>query len=113
MWPWATSTVVSGVHWVGSKFRRWRPVAIGAPSGRSTPSCPKRSGRRAARLHRQVACSPRFWLRPAPASQFTDADLCDELKAFLVAGQTTTASALAWTWYALSERSAVRAQLEE
>jgi len=43
----------------------------------------------------------------------TDADVRAELKAFLVAGHTTTASALAWTWYQLSERSDVRAQLEE
>jgi cytochrome P450 len=43
----------------------------------------------------------------------SDADLCDELKAILVAGHTTTASALAWTWYVLSERSDVRVRLEE
>ncbi|OLD95616.1 MAG: hypothetical protein AUG80_16310 [Candidatus Rokubacteria bacterium 13_1_20CM_4_68_9] len=50
---------------------------------------------------------------PGAGEPVTDADLCDELKAFLVAGHTTTASALAWTWYVLSERSDVRAQLEE
>jgi len=50
---------------------------------------------------------------PVAGEPVTDADLGDELKAFLVAGHTTTASALAWTWYVLSERSDVRAQLEE
>ena len=46
-----------------------------------------------------------------------DADLCQELKAILVAGHTTTASALAWTLYALSmnsgARESLRAELRE
>lgn len=50
---------------------------------------------------------------PVAGEPVTDAELRDELKAFLVAGHTTTASALAWTWYVLSERSDVRAQLVE
>jgi len=45
------------------------------------------------------------------------ADLCHELKAILVAGHTTTASALAWTFYALSTNPAasesVRAEVRE
>ena len=43
----------------------------------------------------------------------SDADLHDELKAFLFAGHTTTASALAWTWYTLSEHPDVRRRVEE
>jgi cytochrome P450 len=35
-----------------------------------------------------------------------------ELKAFLFAGHTTTASALAWTWYVLSEHDDAREQIE-
>jgi cytochrome P450 len=50
---------------------------------------------------------------PVAGEPVTDADLCDELSAFLVAGHTTTASALGWTWYVRSERSDVRARLEE
>lgn len=50
---------------------------------------------------------------PAIGEPLTDVDLCDELKAILVAGHTTTASALAWTWYVLSERPDVRERLEE
>lgn len=41
-----------------------------------------------------------------------DAELHDELKAFLVAGHTTTASALAWVWYVLSENPMVERQLQ-
>ncbi|BDG01517.1 cytochrome P450 [Anaeromyxobacter oryzae] len=45
------------------------------------------------------------------------ADLCHELKAILFAGHTTTASALAWTFYVLSTNSAaseaVRAEVRE
>ena len=48
---------------------------------------------------------------PAAGEPITDADLRDELKAILVAGHTTTASALAWTWYLLSEHSDVRERL--
>jgi cytochrome P450 len=43
----------------------------------------------------------------------TDAELRHELKAMLVAGSTTTASALAWTWYVLSERPEIRERLEQ
>jgi len=50
---------------------------------------------------------------PATGEPLTDADLRDELKAILVAGHTTTASALAWTWYALCEHPDAREQLEE
>jgi cytochrome P450 len=50
---------------------------------------------------------------PAAGEPLTDADLRDELKAFLVAGHTTTAAALAWTWYVLSGHPDVREQLEE
>jgi cytochrome P450 len=46
-----------------------------------------------------------------------DADLCHELKAILFAGHTTTASALAWTFYVLSTNRAasasVRAEVRE
>jgi cytochrome P450 len=46
-----------------------------------------------------------------------DADLCRELKAILFAGHTTTASALAWTLYAVSTHAAagasVRAEVRE
>jgi cytochrome P450 len=40
---------------------------------------------------------------PAAGEPLSAADLRDELKAILVAGHTTTASALAWTWYVLAE----------
>src|SRR5437867_4447205 len=50
---------------------------------------------------------------PATGEPLTDADLRDELKAILVAGHTTTASALAWTWHVLSEHHDARQQLEE
>ena len=35
---------------------------------------------------------------PTGSESLTTAEINDELKAFLVAGHTTTASALAWTW---------------
>jgi cytochrome P450 len=47
------------------------------------------------------------------AERRSDADLRDELKAILAAGHTTTASALAWTWYALSEPPDAQERLEE
>src|SRR5262249_3699566 len=43
----------------------------------------------------------------------SDTELSDELQALLVAGHTTTASALAWTWHKLSEHPQVRGQIEE
>ena len=43
----------------------------------------------------------------------SDVELHDELKALLVAGHTTTASALAWTWYTLSEHPEARRRIEE
>ncbi len=42
----------------------------------------------------------------------TDAQLCDELKALLVAGHTTTASGLAWVWYLLSQNPGVERRLQ-
>jgi cytochrome P450 len=50
---------------------------------------------------------------PATDEPLTDADLRDELKAILVAGHTTTASALGWTWYVLFEHPDARERLEE
>jgi len=47
------------------------------------------------------------------AESLTAAELNDELRALLVAGHTTTASALAWTWFALSEHHDARDRLEE
>jgi len=46
------------------------------------------------------------------AEPLSDAEVHNELKAFLVAGHTTTASALAWLWYVLWERPEARARLE-
>jgi cytochrome P450 len=43
----------------------------------------------------------------------SDAELHDELKAFLVAGHTTTASALGWLWYVLWEHPEARDGLEQ
>ena len=43
----------------------------------------------------------------------TASELHDELKAFLFAGHTTTASALAWVWYVLSEHHGARERIEE
>ena len=48
---------------------------------------------------------------PAPGEPLTDVELRDELKAILVAGHTTTASALAWTWYVLCEHPDARERL--
>lgn len=42
-----------------------------------------------------------------------DAELHNECKAFLFAGHTTTASALAWIWYVLSEHPEARARIEQ
>jgi cytochrome P450 len=50
---------------------------------------------------------------PATGEPLTDADLSDELKAILVAGHTTTASALAWTWYVLCEHPDAQEHVEE
>jgi cytochrome P450 len=50
---------------------------------------------------------------PTGAESLTAAELHDELTAFLVAGHTTTASALAWTWYVLSENPDARGRLED
>jgi cytochrome P450 len=52
-------------------------------------------------------------LLAALLDHLSDAELYDELKAFLVAGHTTTASALAWTWYVLSEHPEARGQIEQ
>ncbi len=49
----------------------------------------------------------------AGGESVTAADLRDELKAILVAGHTTTGSALAWIWYVLSEHPEAQEQLEE
>jgi cytochrome P450 len=66
---------------------------------------------------RRSAPPPRSLLAALLASSagepLTDAELRDELNAILVAGHTTTASALAWTWHVLSEHQGVREQLEE
>jgi len=43
----------------------------------------------------------------------SEAELRDECKALLVAGHTTTASALAWTWYVLSRHPAARERVEQ
>jgi cytochrome P450 len=43
----------------------------------------------------------------------TTPELHDELKAFLFAGHTTTASALAWVWHVLSEHPEARELIEE
>ncbi len=55
-------------------------------------------------------------LEASPAGSddpLSDTELCEECKAFLVAGHTTTASALAWTWYLLSEHPEAREQIEQ
>jgi len=44
-------------------------------------------------------------------ARMTDAELHDELKALLVAGHTTTTSALGWVWHALFEHPEVREKL--
>jgi cytochrome P450 len=49
----------------------------------------------------------------AGGEPFTDAELHDELKTVLIAGHTTTASALAWTWYVLSDHPDTRERLVE
>ena len=50
---------------------------------------------------------------PAGVEPVTDGELHSELKALLVAGYTTTASALAWTWYVLSDHADVQERLED
>jgi cytochrome P450 len=49
----------------------------------------------------------------AGGEPLSEAELPDELKTVLVAGHTTSASALAWIWYVLSEHPDARRQLEE
>ncbi len=49
----------------------------------------------------------------AGGEPLSEAELRDELKTVLVAGHTTTASALAWIWYVLSEHPDARQELEE
>jgi cytochrome P450 len=51
--------------------------------------------------------------RAEGAEPLSDAELHDELKAFLVAGHTTTASALGWLWYVLWEHPEARDRLEQ
>jgi cytochrome P450 len=48
----------------------------------------------------------------ATGERMDDAELHDELKALLVAGHTTTASALAWVWYVLSQNPGARQRLQ-
>jgi len=43
----------------------------------------------------------------------SDTELHHELRALLIAGHTTTGSALAWAWYALSEHPEVRERIEQ
>ena len=74
---------------------------VGRMIGEARRSAPPRGSLLAALLASAAAGEP-----------LTDADLCHELKAFLVAGHTTTASALAWTWCLLSEHPAVQERLE-
>jgi cytochrome P450 len=50
---------------------------------------------------------------PETGAGMTDVELRDELKALVVAGQTTTSSALAWLWHALSEHAEVRENLQQ
>ena len=50
---------------------------------------------------------------PQTGAEMTDTELRDELKALVVAGQTTTSSALAWLWHALSEHAEVRENLQQ
>jgi cytochrome P450 len=50
---------------------------------------------------------------PETGAGMTDAELHDEVKALLVAGHTTTASALAWVWYRLSEHPEPRRRVQE
>jgi cytochrome P450 len=49
---------------------------------------------------------------PATSEPVTPAELRDELKAILVAGHTTTSSALAWIWYVLFEHPDAEERLE-
>jgi cytochrome P450 len=49
---------------------------------------------------------------PETGAGMSDEALRDELKAFLVAGQTTTSSALAWVWYVLCERPEAQQTLQ-
>ncbi len=51
--------------------------------------------------------------RAEGAEPLSDAELHDELKAFLVAGHTTTASALGWLWYVLWAHPDARDRLEQ
>ena len=112
MWPWATWIVVSGVRSPGSRSPRLRPLyqrALGAIDAFVSHKVSEahRSAPPAGSLLAALLASP------ATGEPLTDADLRDELKAILVAGHTTTASALAWTWYVLFEHPDAREQLEE
>jgi cytochrome P450 len=48
---------------------------------------------------------------PETGYRYTDLEIRDELMTFLGAGFETTAAALAWTWYLLSQNLAARARL--
>ena len=48
---------------------------------------------------------------PETGYQYTDLEIRDELMTFLGAGFETTAAALAWTWYLLSQNPAARQRL--
>lgn len=49
---------------------------------------------------------------PETGYRYTDLEIRDELMTFLGAGFETTAAALAWTWYLLSENPQARTELE-
>ncbi len=51
-------------------------------------------------------------LHAFPADPLGEAELHEELKAFLFAGHTTTASGLAWTWHVLSQHPEALEQIE-
>mgnify|MGYP006199792507 CR=1 FL=1 len=51
--------------------------------------------------------------RHEDGESMSDAELRDELVTLLVAGHETTANALTWTWYLLSQNPAVEARFHE
>ncbi|OLE70174.1 MAG: hypothetical protein AUI36_04085, partial [Cyanobacteria bacterium 13_1_40CM_2_61_4] len=69
--------------------------------------------RRAVREQTDDLLSMLLLARDEDGSQMTDTQIRDEVLTILIAGQHTTANALTWTWYLLSQHPECEAQLLE
>jgi cytochrome P450 len=106
--------------------RLWSPLAwleVPTPAGARYPQALNGVTEYVSRQIENVRCAglpPNTLLaallnapRAGSAEPLSDAELHRELMAFLVAGHTTTASALAWLWYVLGEHPEARERLEQ